>query len=196
MGGMRWRTRAHDYADESRRRRNAYWQGYGVPPKAEIVRLSGAEAPAIIGPRIVSNLPEEGRAGEECVYSARALDDAVNGFTWYLEKAAPGMVVDRYTGVVSWTPADGGRFEVVLCAATVHGRVARQVWTILVRKARAVRRAVPVARFREALRRKALRIPISPFRCLWRAAKRHAVTGHRPAAPPGRLSPPAMPLRI
>jgi hypothetical protein len=196
MGGMRWRTRAHDYADECRRRHNAYWRGYGVPPKAERVLLSGAEAPTIIGPRIVSAPPDEGRAGEEYVYPARALDDAVDGFNWYLEKGAPGMVVDRYTGAVSWTPADGGRFEVVLCAATVHGRLARQSWTICVRKAAAVRHAVPVARFHAALRRKALRRPAPPLRCLWREARRRPAPAHRPAAPPAERPPPAIPLRI
>jgi hypothetical protein len=191
-GGMRWRTRYHDAVEWCR-------ENGGIahdPDKPYTREPPDPEPEPAPGPYFVTSPPEEGRAGEIYVYKARALDSAVDGFTWSFEKSPPGMVVDRYTGEVTWTPSGGGRVEVVLRARTVHGKEARQGWTICIRKAVVVRRAVPVARFREALRRKALRTSAPPLRCLWREPKRRALPSHRPAAPPAERSPPAILLRI
>ena len=152
-GGMRWRSDYHDRLER-----------YGRPPRyifdnpVEMLEeeCREREPGAILAPRIAGAPPTKAMAGDMYVYQARASDGVVDGFTWYLEECPPGMVVDRHTGKVSWTPFEGGYAEVVLCARSLYGAVGRQSWTVSVRKAAAVRIFVANARFLAALRRKAI----------------------------------------
>lgn len=192
-GGLRWRTRDHDYADMLRRNR-------GLSPRRpgdDTPSREGATPPpgpdTSTGPAIATTPPGEGRAGACYSYHPHAYDGVCDGFTWHLREAPPGMRVDRYTGAVSWTPGEGGRFRVTLCARSLYGTASRQCWEICVRKAAPARRTVANIRYREALRRRSGQDaaggppagkPAMPI--LWRTTRR------RPAPVPRA----AFPLRI
>lgn len=191
MGGGRWRTLSHQLLDLCR-----LDKGLTVSdPDAPIPTDPDAyENEAAAAPHIGSTPPTEARVGEECVYQARAFDSDTDGFTWYFEKSVPGMQVDRHTGEMRWTPTEGGSVEVVLCARSVFGAVARQAWTICVRKP-AARKSTINRRFSEAARRKNLR-KIQPIRFLWHAGRRQGIVFHRALAPPAARPRAAMPLRV
>ncbi len=103
------------------------------------------------------------------------------------------MTVDRHTGKVAWTPREGGWVEVVLSARSVYGAVSRQAWTICVRKAAGVRKAMPNPRYAAALRKKfsgARRVRFS-----WLLSGRWTGFQCRTTAPPGDRPRVALPLR-
>lgn len=189
-GGIRWRSRYHDLLDLQQRERDLQKTDDPAGEDAS----ARPEAPEDGAPHIGSTPAPEARVGEEYIYQARAFDCDTNGFTWYFEKGAPGMAVDRHTGKVTWTPTEGGMVEVVLCARSLYGKTARQSWTICVRKAAAVREPVPNKRFCEALRRQAAR-RTQPIRAVWREGRRRD-DANRQAAPPGAPRRVAMPLRV
>lgn len=215
MGGMRWST-------DRRERSEDYCRLIGVPH-----RIFEAEeilpAPVVhVGPHFTTAPPEGARAGEEYVYRPRAHDASVTGFTWSLKKCPPGMEIERYSGKITWTPAESCRAEVELWAVTHHGRIAKQAWTLCVGKRRAVRAVTPSPRFIEALRRKRLRaarrLPfasaprtpgakaeasrlhgdtITALRLVWRGARRTTARACPATAPPIRPSGAAvLPLRL
>ena len=193
-GGMRWRTALDDYHERCRRA--------GSMPRRAAAPVDGDRRPVpepgtADGPVISSVAPEEARAGEEYVYAPRAYDGICDGFTWYFEESPSGMRVDRHSGRIAWTPAEGGRFRVTLCARSLYGAVSRQSWTLCVRKPAHVRVAVENRRFSRAVSEKNLRSG-QPRRPLWRVSHRHRRIP-RAASPPGtppRASPPAPLLRI
>lgn len=195
-GGMRWRDPLQDLYDYVRvlERRS------GKTPRIE-PSPSEPEEPAEpvgpCGPHISTTPPEEAQVGAEYVYQPKALDGIANGFTWFLEEAPPGMSVDRHTGRVAWTPADGGHTEVVLGVRSQYGKFTRQRWHICVRKPPAVRRSVPNHRFRAALRRRG-RAPLPAPRFSWRAAsKQRPPPRFTPStAPPETRRGAALPLRL
>lgn len=189
-GGIRWRSRYHDLLDLQRREMGVEKiddpAGEKAPDRPE---------PAMAGaPHIGSTPTTEARVGGEYVYHARAFDGDTDGFTWYFEKSAPGMAVDRHTGMVTWTPSEGGFVEVVLCVRSLYGKTARQGWTICVRKAAAVHAPVLNKRFCQALRRNAAR-RAHPIRIVWREGRRRE-DANRQAAPPGAPRRVATPLRV
>lgn len=193
-GGMRWRTRDHDALWCIRRNGGAGVRDFDEPaeksPFTDVPEIRAA-------PVLTAQPPEEARVGTEYVFQARAHADYVDGFTWYLEEAAPGMSVDRHTGLVTWLPPEGGHIRVVLCARSLYGAEARQSWTILVRKPAPSRTAVANPRFRLALSRKAAKNAGQLwFFLIWRRKMRWLVVRVAATAPPPPPSSVAMPLRI
>lgn len=194
-GGMRWRTDRDSYIEGCRRRA-------GLPPHPPASRPGGeASAPEFgtaCGPEIVSLPPVEARMGGEYVYRAHAYDGIGDGFTWYFEESPPGMRVDRHGGESFWTPSEGGRVRVVLCARSVYGAVSRQEWTIRVRKAVSVRRSAACPRFVAALRKRAASLRGRAFRIARPGRADEAPRGPAPraASPPGTRFRAATPLRI
>lgn len=190
-GGIRWRRRYRDIIDLCRGR------GFAIHDPDE--PSSGEPAPPepglLLAPRIVSIPPPEARVGREYVYRARACDGIADGFTWYFEKNAPGMTVDRHSGKVTWIPSEGGNVEVVICAASVYGASSRQSWTLCVRKAALSRPFKANMRFQNALRRKAARAG-RPFLPVWRRPRRLYGMECQAADPPVNRRPAAVALRI
>ncbi len=192
MGGGRWRRPRHDIVDLCRR-----YGGVVLNPPSRSSRTAHSEPGEVLDPLFVSTPPSEARVGGAYVYRARAHAAGIDGFTWYFEKRPPGMVVDRHTGAVVWTPAEGGYFEVVLCAASLYGAASRQSWTICVRKAVAVRRVAPNPRFAAASLRKRRGLRgAGLFRIFWGAEGRRVDPQCRPAAPPGGRPAAAFSLRL
>lgn len=192
-GGGRWRARYHDVMELCRRDR-----GLTVhDPDAPIHDETDPEMPdRCSGPHIVSAPPPEARVGAEYVYHARAYDSGADGFTWYFEKSLPGMRIDRHSGAMTWTPAKGGYVEVIVCARSVFGAVSRQSWTLCVRKTPAVRAPAINRRFRDAVRRLALReARRPPPRFCWREGWSPAGVDRRATSPPRVRLRGASPLR-
>ena len=154
MGGMRW--------GDGRPRLVDFCQRTGVVYRKYDTETTMPAPVTHVGPFFVTTPPEQARAGEEYVYQADARDANVNGFSWYLKQAPDGMVVERYTGRITWTPTESCRVDVELWARTHHGRVAKQAWTLSIGKAAPLRVCVPHPRFIEALRRKRLRNACRP----------------------------------
>ena len=192
-GGMRWRRPYHDIFD-------LCLLDKGLTPHDPDRPMPTEPAPSAVekavGPRIVSVPPAEARVGSEYIYQARACDSYVDGFTWYLETRVAGMAVERHTGKLSWTPAAGGYVEIELCARSVHGPVARQHWTVCVRKATPICHFTANRRFQQALCHRTVR-RTPPLLFSWRhAGRRNAAPGFRATAPPPVLSRVAVPLRL
>lgn len=194
MGGMRW-TRLPGP--------DPFWEMIQRSPRAPRPQRSAPAkptpppAPEVEGGfalHIVTTPHPEGRRGERYEYRARAYDAQTDGFLWHLEKAAPGMTVDRHTGVVTWTPTDGGRFEVTLRACNLFGKTARQTWTLCIRKPAVHKTPIANARYAAALRHRARR-PRRAYSAPRRAPRR-AVPARRAASPPDdSLRAAAIPLR-
>lgn len=200
-GGLRWRTRQDDLFDLCRLDKGLVAYDPDDPYKPAAPEPdTHTPGPQAAGPWIASLPPPEGRAGEEYVYQARACDAATTGFTWYFEKSPAGMTVDRHSGMVTWTPEDGGYVEVVLCARSLYGAVARQSWTVCVRRAAVVRRPSPNPRFAACLRKRAApgrpKPYHSPLRPVWRKGTRTPDPCRRTTGPPADRHRRAMPLRI
>jgi hypothetical protein len=198
-GGIRWRPYYPRYVPIVRTR-----DGYAVrdPDRPVPAKDFVYETEGTLGPCMVTTPPsEDGKVGEEYVYAARAFDANVSNFIWCLKKAPPGMTVDRYSGKVTWTPEDGGHFEVELLATNVYGRSACQSWSMVVRKPPPKRIPVPNRRFERALavrRELVIAKRLRPVRFVWTyVRRRRAVLTPRTAAPPGIMVPAsALPLRL
>ena len=197
-GGMRWRVAYGGLADYSRRSPDPLVEDAGGSPR-QAVPPDPAPRPAARGPFITFTPPTEARAGEEYSVRAKAFDPCIVGFNWFFKKdcCPPGMTIDRYSGEIRWTPAEGGRFEVTLGCSTVHGSVAHISWTVCVRKAAVVRTPVPAPRFQSAVRRKTALIKAPRPPCIaWTRARRFVDPAARAAAPPGVARPVPYALRI
>lgn len=191
-GGMRWRDRNIDIINSLRRVRGRR----PIDPDAPAGGGDYAVEPGRIAPTIVSNPGSEARIGEEYIYQARACDGIADGFTWYFEECPPGMTVDRHSGEVRWTPSEGGRAEVALCARSVYGAFSRQRWTLCVRKAVRLRPSTANPRFRGALRWKAAKAATPRLLLLWRGCKRPTGAARNSTAPPPARPPPTPRLRL
>ena len=134
----------------------------------------------------------------EYVYQARAFDGIADGFTWSLAEGPPGMAIDRHSGKLAWTPAEGGYVDVVLSVRSVYGATASQRWTVCVRKAVAARPFTPNPRIRAALCRKHARTRPLPtrFHSVWRAPVKPPDVHRRPTGPPASRRRAAIPLRV
>lgn len=196
-GGMRWRVRYRDLADYCQRNPAAATDDVDDSPPA--VKPPAPEPVAARGPFITFTPPAEARVGEDYVVQAKAYDSHIVGFNWYFKKdcCPPGMVVDRYTGEIRWTPTDGGHYQATLCCSTLHGNRTEITWTICVRKAAQVRSVTPHPRFQCALRRKTALLPAPrlPY-VVWRQVRRPLDAINRATAPPGVFRPVAYALRL
>ena len=174
-GGIRWRPDWQEVTNRSRR----YGDACTFHSHADPNHDPEPEPPSPCRPVFTTTPPPEGRAGEEYVYQPSAFDGIANGFTWRLVKAPPGMSIDRHEGVVIWTPAEGGKASVTICARNVYGKESCQSWTICVRKAVVVKTVIRNDRYQTALRRKT-RISLR----VWRMSRRIIHAACRATAPP------------
>jgi len=81
-----------------------------------------------VAPQITSSPVSNGTVAVAYVYQAAATGSPKP--LWRLTQAPPGMAVDHLTGTVTWTPDDGGDFNVTLRADNGVAPEAVQSWTI------------------------------------------------------------------
>jgi hypothetical protein len=84
-------------------------------------------------PRITSLSPVADTAvGRELVHCVTAFDDDSDQLTYWLETCPPGMVIDRNTGVLRWTPNSSrvGNHTGVIAVSDGLGGEARQPFTV------------------------------------------------------------------
>lgn len=81
-------------------------------------------------PTITSNPPPTGTVGSAYTYQAAATDAQGDPISWTLPTAPSGMTISG-TGLINWTPAAAGSFNVSLRASDGQA-TAQQDWTIVV----------------------------------------------------------------
>jgi hypothetical protein len=72
------------------------------------------------------------RLGQQYIYQAIASDpDAFDTLKWSLVRGPAGMKINKYTGVVRWSPTSpGGPFTVIIRVSDGRGGVSEQRFTV------------------------------------------------------------------
>ena len=89
-------------------------------------------APANRNPEITSTPPTTADIGELYTYDVEATDPDGDTLTFSLTKAPNGMEINASTGLISWTPTEGGNYEVEVQVSDGKGGTDTQPFTILV----------------------------------------------------------------